>query len=118
MIKKLILITLLCSFTPCSLLQATDSKLSTACLSEKYKATLNFIGDITDPDDISRPLRSLLVLIDINADIPSLDILKKATSDALGLLRKAADHFQSEKEYSIMHNYLEEYNEALPSIGN
>ena len=57
-------------------------------LSEKYTSTLNFIADIAEEKDLSSSLRSLLFLIDMDANIASLEMIKKATKDALPINRQ------------------------------
>lgn len=85
-------------------------------LSEKYISTLNFIADIAEEKDLSNSLRSLLFLIDMDANITSLEMIKKATKDALELLIQNEDKFENTRDFAIIRDYLQDYDRNLSSV--
>src|SRR3990172_2773839 len=120
MVRKLSLVLLLsCAITPHSNMHAAvgmhHRDLSPADLSEKYKATIQLICDISPPDDISNPLRALAAIIERDEKIKSLDVVRAATRDALALLEKAEDQFVK-SHFAIIRKYLRNYSEALADV--
>ena len=117
MIKKLSLVLLLsCAIAPHSTMHAMANKqqrtLSANHLSEKYKSTINLICDISHPDDVSNALKTLAAGIDRDGVIGSIEVVRTATRDALALLKKAQPQFV-ESHFSVINDYLKNYQEAL-----
>ena len=46
-------------------------------------------------------------------NVSSLETVRSATNDALALLEKSHDQFQNQEEFSLIHNYLRNYAQAL-----
>ena len=119
MIKKLSLVLLLsCAIAPHSNIVAAhanshQSPISSAHLSDKYKATIDFICDITHPDELSNSLKALYFMLEKDENVGSLEIVRWATQDALALLEKSQDLFEKESDFALIHDYLKNYGLAL-----
>src|SRR5579863_5532207 len=82
-------------------------------LSQKYKATIQFIYNISDREDVSKELKSLYVMLENNKLTTSLNTIQKATKDALSLLEKYHNEFVNKEEFDLIYNYLTNYEQAL-----
>jgi len=118
MIKKLSLMILLpCVIVLHSIIHADTHKdqqhISSDYLSEKYKATIDLICDITHPDTLSPSLKNLSLMLEKNEFVATLQTIINGTKDALDLLNKAQDQFADQSQFTLINKYLTKYEQAL-----
>src|SRR5205814_5897870 len=65
------------------------------------------------PDEITPSLETLSDILEKNGPIPSLNILKTATTEALALLKKAQSKFPNQSHFESIRDYLINYLNSL-----
>ncbi len=119
MIKKLLIVLLLCMITPHNVAHAQEQSATRALpIPEKYKATLDLICNITDPNILSDALKNFYNALENNTPIYSGSTIQRATHEALFLLERAQHLFSKKSHFELIHNYLENYLILLNHISN
>src|SRR5689334_7573034 len=82
------------------------SPLSIAYVPEMVKASIDFICDITNPQDLPDSLRNFFFAFEKDENVSSRAVVKKATEDALAVLQKAKDKFVDKSHFTMIADYL------------
>lgn len=114
MIKKIPLMFLFLGITGLyNTISASIDEISIVHLPEDYIATLGLIHDIAHPHEITPSLETLSGILENNQPIPSLNMLKTATTEALALLKKAQSKFANQSHFESIRDYLINYLHSL-----